>query len=333
MNTNEHNDCPKTSTKQIRLCDCLAQATTNTAKLLDIKQSDVMRNALSQFVNEREVLHEQIKANSIKPLDLEFSLPSIEGLSIPTRFSDEHNSNILPVVSAKSEVAKEELNDTLIISRSFDYAKFGTILRDELVKGDLLLLGKGSKVIGRVNSAFTTIRKVIEDSWRINKTRLSVVSNNGSIVDVTSRSGWNKIVEEARQNSESRATVQYVTKVTTARITAPLNYYLRELDSLQLAIEKVYTLVYQYRKKFLKLTTKEVHIIAERVFNAIQKDIHGIYPYSLEEITFELLDLKDRIDEIETEKTVRVCMGCKETRVGKSTQFCKPCLKIAMQNF
>ena len=205
--------------------------------------------------------------------------------------------------------------------------KFASILKKELNNGDLILLGKGSKVLGRVSKGFTAVRHVLDEVWEKTGSRLYVISNNGTLTDVTSRDGFNRIIEEARQNSESRATVQYITKKTTARLTSPINYYLRELNSLQVAVGKTFKLIYQYWNKFKPLTHNDITTIAQNIHEAIIKGNHGIYPYSLETISYELLKLKDKVDELGTEYETKYCMKCKTKEIGKSAQLCKPCIK------
>ena len=228
---------------------------------LDILHYDVYRNFKEKYninyTNLTKKLLEIAKVNeieivsSLKELrqetDLRIPLPEVKDIVIPTVFSEEYKKNVLAVVSATSEISELEIDKTLVISRTFGFDKFASIIKKELNKGDLILLGKGSKVLGRVSKSFTAIRQVLDQVWEQNGNRLYVISNNGTLTDVTSRDGFNRIIEEARQNSESRATVQYIKKTNTSRLTSPINYYLRELNTLEMALEKTYKLIYQYR--------------------------------------------------------------------------------------
>lgn len=277
--------------------------------------------------NEIEIV--SILKKDKKEQDIKLPLPEVKNITIPTVFSEEYKMNVLPVVSAVKEISVSEIDKTLVISRTFGFDVFASILKLELSKGDLILLGKGSKVLGRVSKSFTAIRQVLDQSWKENGNRLYVVSNNGTLTDVTSRDGFNRIVEEARQNSESRATVQYIKKKDTSRLTSPINYYLRELNNLEMSLDKTYKLIYQYRETFKPITIEEILKVAGNVKEAIDSGIHGIYPYSLEVIKIMLLEFKDRVDEIDTQYTIRYCMKCKTKEIGKSAQLCRNCYKEA----
>lgn len=316
---------------------------------LDVFHYDVYRNFKEKYninyTNLTKKLLEIAKVNeieivsSLKELrqetDLRIPLPEVKNIVIPTVFNEEYKKNVLAVVSDKKEISVSEIDKTLVISRTFGFDKFASILKKELSKGDLILLGKGSKVLGRVSKSFTAIRQVLDEVWEQNGNRLYVISNNGTLTDVTSRDGFNRIIEEARQNSESRATVQYIKKTNTSRLTSPINYYLRELNSLGIALDKTYKLIYQYRETFKPITIEEILKVAENIFEAIKSGLHGIYPYPLEVIKIMLLEFKDRVDEIETEYTIRYCMKCKTKEIGKSAQLCRKCtneVKIILAN-
>ncbi|MEE9439415.1 MAG: hypothetical protein V3V14_10475 [Saprospiraceae bacterium] len=288
-----------------------------------------MSRFLLKFADLNEIEIASILKEKKQETDLIIPLPEVKNIVIPTVFSEEYKKNVLPVVSDKKEISVTEIDKTLVISRTFGFDKFASIIKSELSKGDLILLGKGSKVLGRVSKSFTAIRQVLDQVWQQNGNRLFVVSNNGTLTDVTSRDGFNRIIEEARQNSESRATVQYIKKTNTSRLTSPINYYLRELNSLNMALDKTYKLIYQYRETFKPLTIEETLKVAENVFEAIQSGLHGIYPYPLEVIKIMLLEFKDKVDEIETEYTIRLCMKCKIKEIGKSAQLCNKCYQEA----
>lgn len=240
--------------------------------------------------------------------------------NLPVKYDENTGRMALHVVSAKSEIQNVEEGNVLVVSRTFHYNTFAKILANVLKSNDLLLVGRGSKVLGRVAKAYSTIRQVVENAWRDHGKRLYVVSNGGKIIDATSISGWSRLLEEARQNSESRATLQYVLKNNTSRVVAPLNYYLRELDDLKTAVNKVYSLICTYQYQFLPISTEEVEKISENVFQAIQKGGHGIFQYSKDQILEAVQDLKRRVDELGTEKTIKTCSipSCERVTAGSS---------------
>lgn len=259
--------------------------------------------------------------------EIEIPLPDVEDLVIPTRFNKTYNMTSLRVVSDISELDDAEIDETMIITRTFGFNKFAAVLKKTMQQGNLALVGKGSKVLGRVSKGFTAVRHVLDEVWEFNEARLYVLANNGDLVDVTAGGGFNRIIEEARGNSEIRSTRQYMKHTDTGRLTSPINYYLRELNSLEVAIDKTYTWIYQYKGSYKPLTTEDIIKVAKKVYKAIQTREHGVYTYSYDRIVKALLELKDRVDEIGTEYTIKICMKCMVAEIGKSAQLCKPCIK------